>query len=193
MSPCTPDVVHPRPCRQNELVVNFPLHTVCAWIGNTKAIAAGHDLQVTDADWTRTTASGEAAANPATHTRQSDPTASKPETQNPHNPAELVGVSVPCDAVETGPMGRAGLEHPPESPGNKGVSLSGGAKCGALPGDSDPNPTPATPTDPELAAVVAAWPDLPPAIRAGVLALVKAATPPTAPSGTAGGASGPTT
>ena len=34
---------------------------------------------------------------------------------------------------------------------------------------------PDAPTDPELAAVVAAWPDLPPAIRAGVLALVKAA------------------
>lgn len=38
-------------------------------------------------------------------------------------------------------------------------------------------PTP--PADPDLAAVVAAWPQLPPAIRAGVLALVKAATPPT--------------
>jgi hypothetical protein len=44
-----------------------------------------------------------------------------------------------------------------------------------------PPATPPKPTDPELAAVVAAWPDLPPAIRAGVVALVKAATPPTAP------------
>ena len=32
----------------------------------------------------------------------------------------------------------------------------------------------ALPTDPDLAAVVAAWPGLPPAIRAGVLALVRA-------------------
>jgi hypothetical protein len=32
------------------------------------------------------------------------------------------------------------------------------------------------PTDPDLSAVVAAWPTLPPAIRAGVLALVKAGT-----------------
>lgn len=57
--------------------------------------------------------------------------------------------------------------------------------------------TPATPkpADPGLADVVRAWPDLPPAIRAGVLALVKAATPttpPTAPSGPAGGNGGPT-
>jgi hypothetical protein len=33
----------------------------------------------------------------------------------------------------------------------------------------------ATADDPDLAAVVAAWPKLPEAIRAGVLALVKAA------------------
>ncbi len=33
----------------------FLLHTVCAWIGNTKAVAAGHSLHVTDADWTRAT------------------------------------------------------------------------------------------------------------------------------------------
>jgi hypothetical protein len=32
-----------------------------------------------------------------------------------------------------------------------------------------------TPTDPELTAVVAAWPDLPRAIRAGIVAMVGAA------------------
>ena len=32
-----------------------------------------------------------------------------------------------------------------------------------------------SPTDPELAAVVTAWPDLPPAIRAGIMAMVAAA------------------
>jgi hypothetical protein len=53
------------------------------------------------------------------------------------------------------------------------VSVSGGAKCGALSGDSDPKPSPATPTDPDLAAVIAAWPNVPPAIRAGILAMVK--------------------
>lgn len=45
-----------------ELAATFPLHTVCAWIGNTKAIAAGHYLQVTDADWTRATGGGESGA-----------------------------------------------------------------------------------------------------------------------------------
>jgi integrase len=97
-----------RASRQTELAADYPLHTVCAWIGNTKAIAAGHYLQVTDADWTRATA--EAAANPATHAPQSAPKGGEPKTQNPHNPAELVGVGGSCDAMESGPMGRAGLE-----------------------------------------------------------------------------------
>ena len=44
-----------RASRQTELAAEYPLHTVCAWIGNTKAIAAGHYLQVTDADWERAT------------------------------------------------------------------------------------------------------------------------------------------
>ncbi len=43
----------------------------------------------------------------------------------------------------------------------------------------EPLPTncPPTPviTDPDLAAVVEAWPDLPEAIKAGILAMVKAA------------------
>jgi len=44
-----------RASRQTELAASYPLHTVCSWIGNTKAIAAGHYLQVTDADWKRAT------------------------------------------------------------------------------------------------------------------------------------------
>lgn len=97
-----------RASRQTELAATFPLHTVCAWIGNTKAIAAGHYLQITDADWTRATA--EAATNPATQASQSAHKPDQAKTQNPRNSDELVGVGVPCDAVETGPMGRAGLE-----------------------------------------------------------------------------------
>lgn len=47
-----------RASRQTELAATFPIHTVCAWIGNTKAVAAGHYLQVTDADWARAVSSG---------------------------------------------------------------------------------------------------------------------------------------
>ncbi|QYK49403.1 MAG: hypothetical protein KF838_06010 [Phycisphaeraceae bacterium] len=34
---------------------------------------------------------------------------------------------------------------------------------------------PSTPTDPDLARVVGAWADLPPALRAGILAMIEAA------------------
>ncbi len=103
-----------RASRQTELAATFPLHTVCAWIGNTKAIAAGHYLQVTDADWARATGSEEAAANPstnpATQARPRAHTGAQDKTKNPENSAVLSGFGVPCDAVKNRPMGRAGLE-----------------------------------------------------------------------------------
>ena len=71
-----------------------------------------------------------------------------------------------------------GLEQSRFSSGNAGVGESGGSKSGnkgAGFGPPTPPATPPKPTDPELAAVVAAWPDLPPAIRAGIAAMVRAA------------------
>jgi hypothetical protein len=37
-----------RASRQTELTEMFPLHVVCAWIGNSEAIAVNHYLSVTD-------------------------------------------------------------------------------------------------------------------------------------------------
>ena len=37
-----------RASRQTELVQRYPLHVVCAWLGNTAAVAAEHYLQVTE-------------------------------------------------------------------------------------------------------------------------------------------------
>lgn len=71
-------------------------------------------------------------------------------------------------------MGRTGLEHPAKTPRKTRVHESGGANCGALSGDSGAPAGPVPPPDPDLAAVVAAWPGLPPAIRAGIVAMVKA-------------------
>ncbi len=99
-----------RATRQTELSATYPLHTACAWIGNTKAIAAGHYLQVTDADWAKATSVVAAATNPATKVRPSDTNVGPHETQNPHNPAELVGVGRACETVESVPMGSPGLE-----------------------------------------------------------------------------------
>jgi hypothetical protein len=48
-----------RASRETELAADFPLHVVCAWIGNNALVAQKHYLQVTEDDWTR------AAQNPA--------------------------------------------------------------------------------------------------------------------------------
>jgi hypothetical protein len=61
-----------------------------------------------------------------------------------------------------------GIEPIPHSPENSTNPAPGGAKNGAL--------TPTNPNiDPALAALIDAWPTLPEAIRAGILAMVRAA------------------
>src|SRR5215217_790850 len=47
-----------RSTRQTELAERYPIHFVCQWIGNSRAVAQEHYLQVTDAHFTQ--ASGEA-------------------------------------------------------------------------------------------------------------------------------------
>ena len=49
-----------RATRQTELAHEFPLHVVCAWIGNSQAVAKEHYLQVTDADFAKAAGSEKA-------------------------------------------------------------------------------------------------------------------------------------
>ena len=42
-----------RSTRETELAERFPMHVVCAWIGNSEQIAAKHYLQVTDEHYTQ--------------------------------------------------------------------------------------------------------------------------------------------
>jgi hypothetical protein len=61
--------------------------------------------------------------------------------------------------------GGGGIRTPRETPEKTALSPEGGAKSGALP--TEPNIS-----DPDLARIIVAWPDLPDHIRAAVLALV---------------------
>jgi hypothetical protein len=65
-------------------------------------------------------------------------------------------------------MEAAGIEPAPKSSGNSGGRDQSGAECGAL-------AAPEASLDPDLAAVVDAWPTLPAAIKAGILAMIGAA------------------
>jgi hypothetical protein len=66
----------------------------------------------------------------------------------------------------------SGKPHFPESARNKSGNTEAGLGSGSGPAGVD-----VAALDPDLAAVVAAWPTLAPALRAGVLALVAAARP----------------
>jgi len=91
-------------------VERFPAHVVAGWLGHSPMIAAQHYLQTRDAHFDLAAGVGAAAANPATQARPSGATASEPETQNPQNSRELVGVGVGCDPVEYRAMPPEGLE-----------------------------------------------------------------------------------
>lgn len=73
-------------------------------------------------------------------------------------------------------MGVTGLERPPQSSGNTAILTTGGTESGTLGAGNDPNANQqAMSLDRDLAAIIEAWPMLPPAIRVEILAMVKAA------------------
>lgn len=69
-----------RSTRETELAERFPIHVVCAWVGNTQAVAAKHYLQVREQDFDRA-----AAADP-----QPSETGIEKAAQNPaQQPSEM--------------------------------------------------------------------------------------------------------
>src|SRR5262249_53920660 len=54
-----------RASRETELAAVFPLHVVCAWIGNSTLIAHKHYLQTTEEDFRRAAKSGAGALQKA--------------------------------------------------------------------------------------------------------------------------------
>jgi len=100
-----------RASRETELAAEYPLHVVCAWIGNSKLIAQKHYLQVTDADCERAaqTRPGSAAHNPAQYTAEKGrngmttiPTgaAAGSHNRNPVNPLQPISPkSNPCQEL----------------------------------------------------------------------------------------------
>lgn len=108
-----------RASRQTELAADFPLHTVCAWIGNSRAVAAGHYLQVTDADWQRATGGAECGALGAQNAAQRPAALACAGARGSQETTGIPDVTHPGAHGRTGvpiePMGQRGLE-PPTSP-----------------------------------------------------------------------------
>lgn len=68
-------------------------------------------------------------------------------------------------------IGGPGPELTPETPGKSHDSETRGNKSGNIPADQTDT---TTPEDARLAAVARAWPELPEAVRAGIMAMVSA-------------------
>lgn len=140
-------------------------------------IAAQHYLQTRDAHFDLAAGIGEAASNPATHTRQSVPTASKSETQNPQNSQELVGVGVGCDAVETEQVPPEGQQQTRISAGNTLVLAIVVAENAAKQAHFDATQPQATACDAERACAIDLWiarcpVKIPQAIMVGIRAII---------------------
>lgn len=60
-----------RASAQTDLARNHPLHVVCAWLGNSEAIADKHYLQITDADYERALMENSATTHMTTQSERS--------------------------------------------------------------------------------------------------------------------------
>ncbi len=110
-----------RSSRETELAESWPLQVVCAWLGNSRLVAAKHYLQVTDDHFERAASvdgageNGEPGAlqNPVQYAHARTRTAGNDFEANRGNPGKTSGLrnSEPVGAgAENGGMGDTGLE-----------------------------------------------------------------------------------
>lgn len=118
-----------RSSRQTELQAIWPGHVVCAWMGNSAAVAARHYLKVTEADFAKASAVTQIPAHSDEKPREN---AGKPETPEKRK--------TPVITVLSGFHGGSkiaaeGLEISKDSPGETQIPTSRDANFGALPHD----------------------------------------------------------
>jgi integrase len=93
-----------RASRETELAESFPIHVVCQWIGNSRAVAQDHYLQVTDSHFER------AAQNPAQQAPELSGNDKKLPTSMNAKHSDLPSISEQCGMVHIGPLGAVGFE-----------------------------------------------------------------------------------
>ncbi|MBN1588364.1 MAG: site-specific integrase [Pirellulales bacterium] len=104
-----------RSTRETELAKDYPIHVVCAWIGNTQAVAAKHYLQLRDEDFERAATRDADSDALSTHNPTQQPTGdsgtSWQETTQAHEDHGLMPpISGVCEDVQTYIAPRQGLE-----------------------------------------------------------------------------------
>ncbi len=97
-----------RSTRQTELSEQFPAHVVCAWLGNSEAVAKLHYLQVTDDHFQKAVFS--VAQNPAQYsTAYTRIDSQSPKMQKPQTPV-MQGLADSCELVQCTKVEDRGLE-----------------------------------------------------------------------------------
>lgn len=97
-----------RSTRETELAEIFPIHVVCAWLGNSRAVAQDHYLQVTEAHFAR--ALQEAAQNPAQQGAELARNVSHRQNPKMQNRPDLPSDSTSCYMVQEHLMTPTGFE-----------------------------------------------------------------------------------
>ena len=95
-----------RASRETELSEDYPMHVICAWIGNSERIAAKHYLQVTDEHFERAAKGGAESGAPAAQKQAQHATApsgtdSQEQKKTPDNPGVVLHHAMPCDTVQS--------------------------------------------------------------------------------------------
>jgi integrase len=178
-----------RASRESDWVEGFPNHVVAGWMGHSPMIAATHYLQTRDAHFDLAAgiregngamdakATTNPAAIPATHALRSALTRPEQKEETPRKPAALAGCAIGCDPMEPWEMGDTGFEPATNSLRETPASDSGGSKSGNNGAAVAAPTTSQASADPDLAALVEAWPLLPSVVRAGIVAMARVAGP----------------
>ena len=87
------------------------MHVVCAWIGNSEAIAAKHYLQVTDADFEQANL-GKATQNPAQYASETARNRQQGAIGEPQICGDLLGVAGGLGSLQVANVGTEGFEPP---------------------------------------------------------------------------------
>lgn len=107
--------VNLRATRETELAAIYPIHVVCAWIGNSEAVAAKHYLQVTEGDFERA-ATGAAESDAGARQKAVQQAAAASRTESPEttqariSPGLALDPATPCEVVPCTKVPLVGLE-----------------------------------------------------------------------------------
>jgi integrase len=150
--PSWPKLFHNlRASRETELAAKYPIHVVCAWIGNSEKIAAKHYLQVTDEDFERGAKSGAFGVQNAVQ----QPSATfrnemNESTEEKDSEGFMQEVAEDCDYLHSIPVPPTGLEPSQNTTEKSGSGSKSGAKSDALLTENPP-----------LSLLNSKWPRLP--------------------------------